>query len=256
MKVTVCELDARQLEQEWSALKTHVRENQSDVLLLPEMPFAPWFAADSNVDPAVWEQSVDAHVQWIKRLPELGVSVVLGTLPVNEDGARLNVGFTWTAEDGVSLVHAKTYLPDEAGFWEASWYDRGPVDFTVATVGDLCVGYLICTELWFSQHARDYANEGVHLLLCPRCTPKETVSKWIIGGQAAAVIGGAYCLSSNHAGEAHDTQLGGTGWIADPDGELLGTTSADSAFLTVDIDLAKADHAKTTYPRYVIDTAL
>jgi hypothetical protein len=42
------------------------------------------------------------------------------------------------------------------------------------------------------------------------------------------------------------------GWIADPDGTVLATTSAVAPFQTVAIDLAVADEAKGTYPRYAL----
>lgn len=45
--------------------------------------------------------------------------------------------------------------------------------------------------------------------------------------------------------------LGGQGWIIGPDGEVLGMTSSEQPFVTVDIDLSLADRAKDTYPRYV-----
>ncbi len=45
--------------------------------------------------------------------------------------------------------------------------------------------------------------------------------------------------------------LGGFGWIIDPDGMVLATTSEKEPFITVEIDLEKAELAKGTYPRYV-----
>jgi N-carbamoylputrescine amidase len=45
----------------------------------------------------------------------------------------------------------------------------------------------------------------------------------------------------------------GNGCIIDPDGEILGTTSRDLPFITMDIDLESADLAKKQYPRYVAE---
>ena len=42
-------------------------------------------------------------------------------------------------------------------------------------------------------------------------------------------------------------------FIDPEEGEILGQTSADHPYLTIDVDLARADRAKNTYPRYVID---
>ncbi|MEO1368346.1 MAG: carbon-nitrogen hydrolase family protein, partial [Acidobacteriota bacterium] len=68
------------------------------------------------------------------------------------------------------------------------------------------------------------------------------------------VVSGAYSLSSNFSGDAGGElgPWGGAGWIIEPEeGEVLGVTSADAPFLTLDIDLGVADLAKSTYPRYV-----
>ena len=48
--------------------------------------------------------------------------------------------------------------------------------------------------------------------------------------------------------------FGGAGWVIAPEeGSVLGVTSRNKPFLTVKIDLAQADKAKRTYPRYVSD---
>jgi hypothetical protein len=58
-------------------------------------------------------------------------------------------------------------------------------------------------------------------------------------------------LSSNaYAPAVPSLGLGGGGWVIDPEGGLA-LTSTDQPFLTVEIELAIADTAKNTYPRYV-----
>ena len=64
-------------------------------------------------------------------------------------------------------------------------------------------------------------------------------------------MSGAYGLSSNRTGVNDVITWGGMGWITDPNGEVLGTTSSKEPFATVDIDLSKAEAAKESYPRYV-----
>ena len=62
-------------------------------------------------------------------------------------------------------------------------------------------------------------------------------------------------LSSNLGGTTPEgCDFAGVGWIIEPDeGKVLGLTSPEQPFLTLDIDLAEADKAKETYPRYVLD---
>ncbi len=254
MKATITQLDATRLPSEWEALRKHVAGAGSDFLLLPEMCFAPWFCTAPERDDAVWNAAVSAHESWLERLPELDTSMVFGTAPRNEDGKRYNVAYAWTAERGIRWLHRKTYLPNDEGYWEANWYDRAAIDFQPFALNDLSIGLMICTEIWFMQHARDYGRSGVHLLLNPRSTPAHTNDKWLAGGRAAAVVAGAFCLSANHAGRVGNLELGGAGWICDPDGVVLATTSAEDPFVTLDLDLARAELAKRTYPRYVDDS--
>lgn len=253
MKVTICELpdDRQALEPAWEGLTAHARQFGSQLVLLPEMPFHPWIAASESPDPARWQTAVQSHARWMERFAELAPATVLGSQPVIENDKRLNQGYVWQPDAGHTSVHNKHYLPDEPGFWEASWYDRGELDFQPISAAGAQLGFAICSELWFTEHARAYARRGVHLLICPRATERASLDKWIAGGTAAAVMSGAYCLSSNRSGEGSGVQWGGGGWIIDPDGQLLGLTAAEQPFLTLELDLAAAEQAKHTYPRDV-----
>jgi len=254
MKVTVCELPNApdQLDIVWLQFAEHTQWEKSDLVLLPEMIFSPWLAGTDQVDPDRWQQAVKLHDTWMPRLAELDATTVIGSRPIMKDGIPYNAGFVW--EDGkFEIGHAKTYLPDEERFWEATWYRRGPKEFIPFETQAVKIGFLICTELWFSHHARDYGKQGVQILVNPRATELFSVKKWIAGGQAAAVIGGMYCISSNHGGIDHQgIHWGGTGWVIDPDGEVLGRTSSEKPFITIEIDLEKSTQAQHTYPRYVI----
>jgi len=101
------------------------------------------------------------------------------------------------------------------------------------------------------ERGRAYGKQGVHLLVTPRATGKPTVEKWLVGGRAAAVVSGAFSLSSNRFSRSVD--LGGQGWVVGPDGQVLAVTSRAQLFLTVSIDLEEAERAKGTYPRYMLD---
>lgn len=256
MRVTVCELndDPQIFEEEWQALAAHVRAEGSDWVLLPEMPFYPWIASKRRFEAAAWQAAIDAHQAWQARLPELSPAVVAATRPVDKEGKRLNEGFLWSQTNGYRPGHYKYYLPDEEGFWEASWYERGKGDFDPIEERAVRCGFLICSELWFPERARAYGKAGAHLLLTPRATGKATVEKWLVGGRTAAIVAGAFSLSSNRAGKTRSgVEFGGQGWVVDPDGQVLGVTSARQPFLTLEIDLNLAVQARDTYPRYMPD---
>ena len=88
--------------------------------------------------------------------------------------------------------------------------------------------------------------------MVPRASLHAPVEKWLAGEQTAAVGSSAYCLSSNlWAPAGGKADLGGLGWITDPEGNILATTGPDDPFATAKIDLAFARDSKRTYPRYV-----
>jgi N-carbamoylputrescine amidase len=254
MRVTVCELSdgAADFARDWEQLVAHVRSERSQLVLLPEMPFHPWFAVAPEFDVTVWQAAADAHERWLARLIELAPAVVLGTRPVTREGRRLNEAFVWSDDIGYRAAHHKYFLPNEDGFWEANWYSRGDGTFAVQQCAAVRVGFQICTELWALDQSRTYGRQGVHIVATPRATPYATLDKWVVGGRAAAVCAGAYALSSNHVSSVRErVHLGGQGWIVGPDGDVVALTSRDQPVQTADIDLAAAERAKATYPRYV-----
>jgi predicted amidohydrolase len=253
MKITVCELNnnADVFAEEWKVLAAHVQSQQSDIVLLPELPFYRWFSVTRSENEAEWSAAVLAHDTWLERVKDLAPATVLATRPIVRRSRRMNEGFLWDENRGYHPVHHKYYLPDEDGFWEATWYERGKGDFEPVETGKVSLGFMICSELWFFEHARAYGKAGADLIVTPRCTEKSSVDKWLVGGQSAAISSGAFSASSNRNGTEGSVEFGGGGWVIDPDGNVLGVTSKAEPFLTIDIDLAQAKEAKKTYPRYI-----
>ncbi len=257
MKVSVCQLDNRPgyIEPMLEALAAHVTAESSELLVLPEMCFFDWLPADPVPSRARWQTAIDAHAARLQRLGRLGADAVIGTRPiVDTGGSPRNQAYCWTAAGGAVGVHEKYYLPDEKGYHEATWYDRGELQFEPCLALGTRIGVQICTEMWFFEWARHYARAGVEILCVPRATPHASVHKWLAGGQAAAVCAGAFCLSSNlwnPPGSRAD--CGGRGWIISPEGDVLAQTSENSPFAALDIDLETARASKSTYPRYVAE---
>ena len=255
MKVTVCQLDNRPgyLQAMLDKLAAYIKEENSDFLLLPEMCFSEWLAADPVPDAKRWQSAVSDHKHQIARFDQLGARAIMGTRPIiRKNGSFRNEAYIWTAESGPQTVHEKYYLPDEPQYWENSWYDRGERRFELARALGMRLGVQICTEMWFFEWARHYAKSRAEILCVPRATPHSTQAKWLAGGQAAAVCSGAYCLSSNIWNpQGSKADLGGLGWIIDPDGGILATTNENAPFATAEIDLELARQSKNTYPRYV-----
>jgi predicted amidohydrolase len=254
MRITICQLndDPSDLERDWEALVEHTAATHADIVLLPEMPFASWFAVSRDFEAGTWRAAVEAHERWIERLPELGAAGVLGTRPVDRGGLRHNEAFVWDRGSGARGVHLKAFLPREVGFFETDWYHPGPPSFEVTRSAGLVVGFQICTEMWSLAHAQHYGKLGAQLIAVPRATSRDSGEKWLAGGRVAAIVSGAFSASSCRTSRAGGPDLGGGGWVAGPDGQVLGVTSDAAPMVTVEVDPAEADRARGTYPRYAI----
>lgn len=255
----MCELpdDPVTFAKQWPDFIAHVRAQGPDLVVLPEMPFVGWFGVMPRFKRDVWADGIASHDQWRERLEELGDVVVCGSRPVDSPDGPRNVAFLHTTHGGLDLIHAQAYLPDEEGFWEASWYQPGEPDFAPVTVRGASLGFLVCSELWALDWAIRLGRPGVDALITPRLTGKATRGKWLVAGRAAAIVAGAYSLSSNRADDPDSMRhFGGQGWVIDPDGDVLALTEANNPYVTTDIDLDWARAAKSTYPRYLLSSPM
>jgi predicted amidohydrolase len=250
MRVTVCELpdDRKAFEPAWEELIAYVRKQQSDLVLLPELPFYSWFARTPQFDTQIWQRAEEAHKVMMDHLPALAPAVVLGTHLLTREELRLNRGFYWTSTEGYKGVHDKYYFPNEEDFYERCWFDRNRRDFTLAHVQDMAIGFLICSELMFNEWARYYGKQGANIIAVPRAAGNH--ERWVVAARMAAIVSGTFVISSNRAA---DQLFGGLGLVVGPDGDVLASTSKQAPFVTVEIDLAESTQAKKTYPRDVLE---
>lgn len=236
LRVTVCQWPDSQaaMARAWAELAEHAKSLSSDLVVLPEIPLYPWVATSHHCNPAHWSARVQAHEQWEARFPELGGAAVLGTRTVDFGSECYREGFLWEDGTGSRPAHTRSFLPNEETSWEVAWYHAPSPEFTSAQVGDAHVGFLISTELWAME---------------PRITSGATREKWLAAGRTAAVLAGAFGVSSNRADARGG--YGGLGWIIDPHGQTIAMTSDEVPFVTAQIDLDQAERARATDPRRV-----
>jgi N-carbamoylputrescine amidase len=251
VKITICELpdETARREAAWTELVRYLRANPTDVVVLPEMPFCEWeMFRKRSVDPAAWRDALTAHDTMTARFGELQTRLVLSSRPVESRGKRLNQAFCWTREGGYRGARAKYYLPEEPDGWEATWFARGDGTFPLETAGGVKIGFQLCTELLFTQAAWEIGHGGGHLIAAPRATGGH--QRWPMAASLAAIMAGAFVASTNRRSYDNDA-FAGRSWLVSPEGEILLETSADSPFLSAEIDLADAERAKRTYPRNI-----
>ena len=237
---------------EWDALRRALDSEKPDLFVLNEMPFGEWVAGAPAFDAEAWKRACDAHQEGVRRLEELDCPVVASSRARELDGRRVNEAFLWTASDGASGVHTKQFFPDEEGYYEARWFEAGERHFNVAAAGEARVGFLLCTEVMFNEHARHYGRSGAEVILAPRAVGRSSLPRWLVAMRMAAIVSGCYLLTSNRGGVDSKGQLfGGSGWIIDPEGELVAQSTEATPFVFHEIDADFVARAQKEYPCYV-----
>jgi len=235
---------------QWEELKGAVTAARPDLLVTNELPFGPWLAESEFFSEDRARLSFRAHAMGLEGLIDLNVPAVISSRPIWNGSRLANEAFA--LEKGVvRALHRKQYFPNEPGWYESEWYSGDGSGFTVADVLGINVGVLLCTDAMFNEHARAYGKQKASLIVIPRASGKETDS-WKIAGAMAALVSGAYVVSSNRFGRGEGgTEFGGGGFAFGPQGRLLAITAPAQPIQTFDLDPRVAESAQRDYPCYV-----
>lgn len=237
---------------DWTKLAERVDAMRLELLITNELPFGRWIASNPTFDADIAQQSIAAHEAGMAALAALSVPAVLSSRPAWAGDRLLNEAFV--LEHGASRVlHSKQYFPAEPGWFEANWYASGDGGFQVADVAGLCVGVLLCTDAMFNEHARSYGRQGAALVALPRATGA-SLEMWHVAGKMAAIVSGAYVISSNRVGSSPESPaFGGEGFAYHPNGSLLATTTPANSLIVAEVEPWVSDHQRAAYPCYVAE---
>ena len=97
--------------------------------------------------------------------PELTPAVALGTRPVDFGTLRYSAGFMWNERRVAETIHVKSCLSNEDGAWETTGMSAPFPTSRQSNVGGARVGMLIGLELWMTDQARFYGDDGVHIII-------------------------------------------------------------------------------------------
>jgi N-carbamoylputrescine amidase len=247
-KITICEFpDEHNLkEAAWDGLVQHVREARPDIVVLPEMPFCEWIFTGTVVDHQAWQAAVIHHDAMMLRLRELACGHVMSSRPVSESGKRYNEAFLWSPAGHYRPIRRKWFLPDAPTARETLWFHQGDRDFTTVRAGPVDVGFILCSEVMVTENARQLGFLDATLIAHPRASGNGR--RWRVATEMSAIASGCFIASANRRSHTQSLFSGGS-WLVTPEGEILGETSAEQPFITLEVDLADAVSAKSRYPR-------
>lgn len=235
---------------EWRACAEAVRNLAPDILVTNEMPFGSWLPKALPYDSGKAKAWAQLHAEALPALSGLATAVI-SSRSVWERSHLANEAFV--LEHGVyKVLHHKHIFPAEEGWQEDGWFAPAKAGFDTHVIAGLTIGVLLCTELMFPEHARALGRQGAHVIVVPRASGR-SMATWRTAGAMAAIVSGAYVISSNRVGSADGTSpvFGGVGFAFDPAANAIGETGPAQPQLAVVIDRQAAEDAKFAYPVYV-----
>lgn len=236
---------------EWQNIENQINAANIDILITNEMPFGAWRPIHSDYVEKQAQIWADENEAALESLTKLKVKAVISSRPIVMQGKLVNEAFA--LEDGkYTALHHKHFFPAEHGWHEAAWFHPVMPGFDVHEVAGVKIGVQLCTELMFTEKARQYGRDGADLIVVPRASGQNAVN-WNAACAMASVTSGAYVISSNRVGQLSDAapSFGGKGLCYAPGGEKLGETNADNSIITIDISMDLTQAAKEEYPCYL-----
>ena len=237
---------------QWGDLKSSVAAARPDILVTNELPFGAWIAENSAFSEDDARLSIRVHEDGLAGLIDLKLPAVISSRPVWNGKRLANEAFV--LENGAVLpLHRKQFFPNEPGWFESEWYGSDGSGFDVGEVLGIKVGVLLCTDAMFNEHARGHGRQGASLIVIPRASGT-SLESWKLAGAMAALVSGAYVVSSNRAGRSKGgPQFGGGGYAYAPGGRLLCMTDSSHPMQVVELDPKVVEAAQRDYPCYVAE---
>jgi predicted amidohydrolase len=247
MKVCIAEFPDEQSRyaKAIESIAQHVSNTNPDLLVLPEMPFTPWIFHVDKYSEEKWQHTVENHAQWLKRLSNSILTPIIASRPITKVGKNLNEAFYMDHNRDIQPLRSKRYLPNDFPAMERVWFHEGEASDTVFDILGHKTGVQLCSEIMYAETPRKLAEDGVEIIVQSRATGDHP--RWRAASLLAASTAGAYVVGANRRSVERDWFTGG-GWVYSPDGELLGETSAEVPFVTLELDSNRIANAKTEYP--------
>lgn len=221
-------------------------ERDCDLLMFPEL-----FASGYNIGERMLDLAEPADGPTAEALAaaarESGIAILAG-YPERSGDAVYNSAML-IAPDGGHLANArKTHL---FGAMEKRLFTPGGA-LTVASLGELRIGILICYDVEFPEAVRELALQGAELIAVPTALmhPFDRVAQWLL--PVRAFENQVFVAYANRCGREGDIEYCGLSCIIAPDGSELARAKKAEELLIADIDPAAFAQARSDNP-YLID---
>ncbi|MBT3559165.1 MAG: carbon-nitrogen hydrolase family protein [Rhodospirillales bacterium] len=231
------------------------RDKGADLIALPEF-FSCLHVGEGGLETgAVAEADHPALPIYQKVAQDTGAWIMLGSLGINDGGARLrNRTFVMSPDGEIAARYDKIHMFDvELGngesYRESDRFEPG-TEAVVTSTPFGQVGLSICYDLRFAYLYRSLAHAGAQILAIPAAFMRTTgQAHWHTLCRARAIETGCYVIAPCQSGEHGRAVTYGHSLIIDPWGEVLADGSGENEDVIIaEIDLNNVDVARAKVP--------
>lgn len=221
-------------------------EHQAKLVVFPELALSGYPPEDLLLRPAFLAEcqqamasiadsvhGIVAVVGW----PEPAGPVVFNAASVLRDGA-------------IEATYRKRELPNYAVFDERRYFSAD-TDSCVFDVDGVCVGLLICEDLWFAEPLSEIAALGARLVVVPNASPFEREKSSQRDSLLTQRVGESQCAIAylNGVGGQDELVFDGASDLIDADGTLHPASKAfEEQLLIADFDGASGRFKPVAWP--------
>ena len=175
-----------------------VRQQGSQLAVLPELPLNEWAPATKIASPADAEHSGGIRETMLRNAAKnAGIAVLGGVIRELPDGRRINLALLINPRGDIVGSSPKHVLPDEHGFWECNHYEPSMAPPKIIEYDGIKFGVQICSDANRPTSAQLLAAQGVQIILAPRATSSSSWEQWCLAYRAMALTASAWVVSVN-----------------------------------------------------------
>ncbi len=209
----------------------------AQIICLPELFKSHYFPQRKSQKHFGWAESIPGPTSklFASLACELKTVLIVPIFEQAEKNHYYNSLIVINANGAILGKYRKTHLPNDPGFYEQYYFDKGNLGFEVFHTTYGTIGALICWDQWFPEAARALAVSGAQIIFYPTAigwhqnqNAKERQKEktaWEIIQRSHAISNGVFVASVNRVGREGKLNFWGNSFVTGLFGEMLAQAS-------------------------------
>jgi N-carbamoylputrescine amidase len=236
----------------------------AQIICLQELYSSPYFC--QKVDPMFFDWAEPIRGPSFKAFSKVAedrkLVIVVPFFERRAPGVYHNSAMIFDADGSLAGLYRKMHIPDDPQYYEKFYFTPGDAGFQSVRTRYARVGVLICWDQWFPEAARLTTLCGADIIFYPTAigwlpvdSPSDHAAQlqaWMTVQRGHAIANGVFVAAANRVGLEGEPQTGirfwGHSFVADPQGVVLKSASAEQETLIVECDLNRIEEVRRLWP--------